>query len=185
MHLEALVLAAGLSKRFPGEKMLFEVEGVPMVGRVVKALHESGIFRAIKVITRPDLERRIKGIVEKYDASILVNPNPSGGISESIKVGVESSPKGSHLAITLGDLPFLKPETIRFLGKTYILLGKRPLYPRYKGKRGHPFFVPREIAKKWLEGIKGDRGFRDFPSIPIDVQDPGICRDMDRKPKFC
>ena len=181
MHLEALILAAGLSKRFPGEKMLFMVEGTPMVERVVRSLHEAGIFKSIKVVTRPDLEARIRNLVGKYGAFVLVNPNPSGGLSESIKVGVESSPEESHLAITLGDLPFLKPETIRLLGKTYILLGKRPMYPRYKGKRGHPFFVPREIAKKWLKELEGDQGFKRFPSIPVDVQDPGVCMDMDKK----
>ena len=180
MHLEALVLASGLSKRFKGNKVLFKVDGIPMVERVVKALYESGVFKAIRVVTRPDLEEEIKGLVRKYGASVLVNPNPSAGLSESIKVGVESSPKGSHLAITLADLPFLKPETIRFLWRSYILLGKRPMHPRYKGKRGHPFFVPREIAKRWLKELKGDQGFRGFPSISVNVQDPGVCKDIDK-----
>jgi molybdenum cofactor cytidylyltransferase len=82
-----------------------------------------------------------------------------------------------------GDMPFVRPETVRAVLAKY---RERPaiVSPRYKGKRGHPVVMPLSLRDEIAstaptanlhEVIKHHQEER----VDLEVDDPGVVRDVD------
>ena len=101
----------------------------------------------------------------------------------SIQEGVRTA-QGDVLVVLPGDMPFVQPATVRQVLDVWTL--KRGIVsPRYNGKRGHPVALPVALRDEILatdptsnlhEVIKKHLDER----TDVDVDDPGITRDVDR-----
>ncbi len=182
-----MILASGLSKRFGGEKLLHPVDGVPMVKRTVMNLVKSGVFHVITVVTRPDLKNTLEGILDEKGIIIVENKNYVEGMSSSIKRGIEILQEigATDVGIVLGDLPFLKPETVELVYKRFTESGLDAAFPTYMGERGHPFFSKLDVLLSLKDNLKGDVGLKGFfpessPRVKVvPVHDPGVVSDID------
>ena len=196
MIITAIILAAGKSTRFPGNKMLKEIElsGVkaPLVRHTVTKFIRSKMFDNVFVVLGHDKElvlnaANVKGV--KY----VISQNYEKGMSASVKAGAEAVMNFTDiLAIHPGDVPFVFVETLKDLvrvavqeysfHKDFILIPKyRPL-----NKGGHPLIIGKKLIPFLLdisEETKGLKGFlRKFNGRIkyVLTEDLGVLADIDR-----
>ena len=91
MKLGLVMLAAGNSRRFGSNKLLYIVDGVPMyrhilseLEKVRKELELQGTQCSITVVTQYD---EIAEDVRKRGISVFYNLHPDEGISSSLRIG--------------------------------------------------------------------------------------------------
>ena len=92
MKLELVMLAAGNSRRFGSNKLLYTVDGQPMyrhilseLEKIQKQLESQGTQCSITVVTQYD---EIAEDVRKRGISALYNLHPEEGISSSLRIGL-------------------------------------------------------------------------------------------------
>ena len=181
----SLILAAGLSRRFgEANKLLHEVEGEPVVTRVVRAHLEAGLTPLVVLGHESKL---ISKVLEGLPIRTLVNPDFEDGMGSSIAAGVRSLDSTGIVGVSIcpGDLPWLKSETIAQVVRVFTAnKGQNIVFPQYGKRRGHPVFFPAGAIDK-LANLSGDQGARriveggDFELVMASVHDPGVCKDLD------
>ncbi len=178
-----LILAAGGSRRFGSQKLLVPVKGIPMIQRVLNLVKP---FGDAAIVLRPGYEREFSK-VDLSGVTKLLNPKWESGISSSIKVGVRYAEDEGYDAviIVLGDMPFLKAETLSTILQRAVRSRALFVYPTYKGIKGFPTVVKRELFDR-VNLLKGDEGFKrlifSYPELceSVEVDDPGCVLDVDR-----
>lgn len=189
-----LILAAGMSTRFPGNKLLYEVED-PLVGRdsivrvVVRKFLNCNCFDEVVVVVGYEYGKVIEALKD-LDVKFVYNPSFTKGMSTSVIAGVRRVVKYSSLvAIHPADVPFIKTSTISFLvsvASAYISEGGVIVIPRYGLRGGHPLVVSGELVRELLNlseeelGLKGLISRKRDKVVYVDVDDPGAVLDIDR-----
>lgn len=175
-----VLLAAGMSSRFGSDnKLLAEIDGVPLVERSLQSLTEAGLDPLIAVIghdqeTVPDL----------LNCQVVTNPDYAAGQSTSLATGIANLPDACDAAVfMLGDMPAIQSQTIRTLVAAYTSGAGSAIAPMKDGKRGNPVLFDASHFEA-LSDVTGDVGGRNiFDSIDdavlIKVADPGIHMDVD------
>ena len=143
MKLGLIMLAAGNSRRFGSNKLLYTIEGEPMyrhilseLMRVRKALKEQKHTCEITVVTQYE---EIAAEAEKCGAQVLYNLHPDACL------------------FTVSDQPWLRGETILALLEVFLKEGKGIACVEYDGKLGNPcVFSERYYGE--LMGLEGDVG---------------------------
>ena len=181
----AIVTAAGSAERFGGRKLLADVDGQPLLDRTINSLLDGGVSEVIVVVgrdARAELERDVNAL---NDARVrpVENHDPSRGMFSSIQEGMRTA-NGDVVLVLPGDMPYVRSETVRRVIEQWRKT-RGIVSPRYNGKRGHPVALPiafrDEIAatpssSNLHEVIKRHLDIR----VDLDVDDPGIGRDVDR-----
>jgi molybdenum cofactor cytidylyltransferase len=102
------------------------------------------------------------------------------GMLTSLQAGLRAVEPFDRVFFTLVDHPAVQPETVAALAKTDVEIA----IPRINGKRGHPVLVRSGIAREFLAEPTTSK-VRDVIDrhagkvFYIDVDDPGICDDID------
>ncbi len=184
-----IVLAAGQSTRAGvDQKLLTTVDGDPMVVRVVKTALEVELDPVIVVTGHrgAQVEGVIRAATGEGAVTLVRNLAPAEGIARSIALGVEALPPTvGGVVILLGDMPWVRPATIRRLVATFRAAGgEGAVVPRVGGRRGNPVLWSARHFDR-LRELRGDRGARDLLAERgitvrwVDVDDPGVLRDVD------
>jgi len=165
----SVVLAAGASTRFgAANKLLHPMEGEPMIRRVAR-LHAP----AVVVFAHEEVRAALAGL----DVRLVHNPEPGRGMGRSIALGV-GAVDADAILLALGDMPFVRPDTLRRLAALDADLAR----PVYRGRPGHPVRFGR-VHHAALRALDGDRGARALVAehgfTPLAVDDPGVLRDVD------
>lgn len=158
--MNAILLAAGLSKRMGVQKLLLPFNGTTVIETVINNMHGAGFSPIIAVFSsevcdavrkRPDWLR------------VGINKDPERGQSSSLAIGLEMLPDGEDFCIMLGDLPFVGPEEMRKLGQSFKDLpeDKTVFTPCRNGIFGHPMFY-RALWKDRFKNAAGDTGGRNI-----------------------
>ncbi len=162
----ALVLAAGHSRRFgAADKLMASARGVPLLGRVLRALAVPGIEPVLCVV-RPDAETALRhGLAgEPAAAGVTWVRAPTGreGLADSIGAGVAAAgslPGRSGLLIVPGDMPGLTPAFVQRLLDAFaagdadcIVHASTP-----GGEQRNPVIWPARLRGQLL-CLAGDRG---------------------------
>ena len=181
----AVITAAGSAERFGGRKLLAAVDGEPLLDRTIRCLLDGGASEVIVVVgtdARAELERDVNAM---NDARVrpVENPDPSRGMFSSIQEGVETA-DGDALLVLPGDMPYVRAETVRAVIAKF---REKPaiVSPRYKGKRGHPVALPLGL-KDEIRATPSSANLHEVikrhtdQRVDLDVDDPGIVRDVDR-----
>ncbi len=100
-----VVLAGGLGRRIGGSKAVVLLNGKPLIGYPLAAMHEA--LDEVAVIAKPDTELpQLAGVTVWIEA---VEPrHPLAGIVHALALG-----GGRAVMACPGDLPFVTPELIR------------------------------------------------------------------------
>ncbi len=180
-----MITAAGSAERFGGRKLLAPVDGEPLLDRTIRCLLDGGASEVIVVVgtdARAELERDVNAM---NDARVrpVENPDPSRGMFSSIQEGVETA-NGDALLVLPGDMPYVRAETVRAVIAKF---REKPaiVSPRYKGKRGHPVALPLGL-KDEIRATPSSANLHEVikrhtdQRVDLDVDDPGIVRDVDR-----
>ena len=118
MKTDVLILAAGLGRRFIGNKMMYEYNGRPLVSNCLSLctslLSEDRINSVTVVVSNETVSSYVKECFP--DFSIIDNPHPEDGISSSIRTGIQAiraaNPRSNSTLILLGDMPNLTQSHI-------------------------------------------------------------------------
>jgi len=182
---DAIVLAAGRSRRMgQANKLLAEVDGEPMVARVVRTLRGSRV-REVIVVTGHQAEP-VRGALEGSGARIVHNPDFEQGMSTSLAAGLGALAPGADGAlIALGDMPLLRPPHVEALLEAFDPLeGRAVVVPTHRGKRGNPVLWAARFFPE-MRALAGDVGARalflahagEVCEVPID--DEAVLVDVD------
>ncbi|WP_092902861.1 molybdenum cofactor guanylyltransferase [Halostagnicola kamekurae] len=113
--LGAVVLAGGYSRRFDdGDKALAELEGTPMIRRVVDRI--GAVTDDVVVNCRSDQRDSVEGALSGADATIrfAIDPVPDRGPVAGIHAGLEECER-EYAAVVACDMPFVDPALIETL----------------------------------------------------------------------
>ena len=178
-----VLLAAGLGRRFDASgarnKLMARLpDGTPVVLRSLATILQA-LPRVIAVVRETDAE--VLSLLGKSAAQIVTVPAANAGMGESIAAAVEACAEQDGWLIALGDMPYIRAETIARLAEC--LPGEEQIVvPTYRGRRGHPVFFGGRYREQ-LRSLRGDTGGRgiaqDNPVRLVEVDDPGILLDVD------
>jgi len=185
--IRGILLAAGYSKRFGANKLLQALPaGTPDAGTPIGLAAARHLVEALPesiAVVRPRAQR-LGQMLRDAGCTTVVCRNAGEGMGTSLSAGVRAAPDADGWVITLADMPFLRPETIRVIARA-LSEGAAIAAPAYRGERGHPVGFARGFYEE-LCSLKGDAGARDLlkrhaGSIALcEVDDPGVLRDIDQ-----
>jgi molybdenum cofactor cytidylyltransferase len=184
-RIAALVLAGGRSTRYGGaNKLLADLDGVPMVRRVAEAALASRAGPVV-VVTGHQSDR-VAEALKGLDVQLAHNPNYAKGLSTSLKTGIAALPSDVDGAVVcLGDMPRIEPSHIdRLIAAFAPKEGRLIALPLHKGKRGNPVLFGRALFAEMM-AAEGDTGARHIIGshadevAEVDIGTDAIFADVD------
>ena len=176
----AVVAAAGLSSRMGEFKPLLPFDGTTVIGRCIANLRAAGA-EEIAVVTGHRAEElrahlRGSGVTLVHNARCAETQ-----MFDSLCLGLRAlSAEVDVILLTPGDVPLVKPETVRAL----LDAEGGFVCPVCAGKRGHPVALDARYRDALL-GFTGEGGLRGavaalgIPTAAVEVDDAGMPLDLD------
>ena len=181
--ISGILLAAGRSIRFGRPKQLLEIDGEPLVRRVVRQALASSLAGLRVVVGEAAADIRVA--LRDLDVTVVDNPRFAEGQSTSVRAGLRDLDPDVRGAMFLpSDQPFLTTELIDSLIDAQRRTGARIVVPVHGGSRGSPVLFDRSLFFE-LEKLTGDVGGRRvMPGYPDDivevpVADSRVLMDID------
>jgi len=181
----AVLLAAGRSTRMGGvNKLLSEIDGVPMVTRVAQRLLASKARPIIAVLGNQ--ADKIDAVLGKLPVERVRNPDFADGLSTSLRRGVVALPPDLDGAlICLGDMPLISGRHIdRLIAAFNPIEGRAIIVPTRRGKRGNPVLWSKRFFPEMAE-LGGDVGAKHLIGEhaelvgEVEMDDDAILVDID------
>lgn len=181
--LEAILLAAGESRRMGYPKPLLKIGNETFVAHLATAMLTAASRLVVVVGAHADRVRR--AIPNDPRIAIADNPDYLRGQLSSIKAGIHAlSPDCAATLVHLCDHPTVKPETFAAVVGVYRAAPKLIVVARHHGRRGHPVLFDRSVFAELLAAPE-DKGARVVVNADpqrvsyVDVDDPGVVLDLD------
>ncbi|MEL6824306.1 MAG: nucleotidyltransferase family protein [Calditrichota bacterium] len=187
----AILLAAGASRRMgPANKLMLSYEGKPMLLHTLDALIESKIERII--VVKGHQPEAVEATIKDRTVRSVCNPDWERGMTGSIQAGVGIADLGSSgYMICQADMPDILTSTYNKLYDRFFKLdsGQQILLPAFKKKRGNPVLFGRSYRQEILrhtepEGCRALVKKNSSRVSIVEVDDPGILRDIDTPKEF-
>ena len=163
MHINGIILAAGLSSRMGENKLRLPFRGKPILRHVIDlaaALPLASVILVSREETVADM--RLPDNVE-----LVINPDPAQGQSSSLRLGLARADGDGYLFFQ-GDQPLLDAATV---GRVLALADCDSIViPTHAGVPGNPVFFPAN-CREALMAVIGDRGGR-----AVREARPNACR---------
>ncbi len=181
-----IVPAAGLSTRFPANKLLYDLEGKPVIVKSLSAFPATGMDLFV-VVGHQGAE--VRAAIEQAGFAhvrFVTNADYRTGMASSINSGLRAAGNGyGYYGFSLGDKPFLRRETVMKLLAVLDRDAPKILAPVYQDQAGHPIFFHSSLYEELLQA-EGETGGREVRGQHLDevrtlaVDDEGAILDMDR-----
>jgi len=179
-----IVLAAGRGSRFAGprHKLAQDLGAGSVLGQTIGRAIESRL--PVVVVTTKPLVAEAARWVARRDVVVLPEVGSAGagplGMGFSIAAGVSARPEAGGWLVLPGDMPLVAPSTLMAVARA--LAQNAVVYAQYRGRRGHPVGFAAELFSELVQ-LTGDEGARRvmarFPSLGLEVDDPGVLVDVD------
>lgn len=159
VKLAFIMLAAGNSRRFGSNKLMYEVEGKTMYLRTLRQLQKAGakMQNSRIVVVTQEKYAEIIDAAKEIGAEVLINPQPERGISSSMQIGLEIAKDAYACLFTVSDQPWLTAETIIALYDAFQSENKGMACTVWGEKTGNPCIFSKKYYKE-LMAISGDKG---------------------------
>lgn len=195
MIVSAVILAAGKSTRFPGNKMLKRIRlrgfEAPIITHTVRKFLDSGVFDEVVVVLGHD-RCAVMDAAAAPGVKFVISTEYEKGMSYSVKAGVAAVMKYADVvAIHPGDVPFVLVNTLRSLVEEvvqeYSVRKDFIIIPKYVplNKGGHPLMIGRGLVPYVMDVSEEGRGLKGFlnrfrGSIKYFMTDDlGVLADVD------
>lgn len=154
-----ILLAAGFSRRFGENKLLYPFEGKELYRHIFDRLcrlTEKSTQYDLRVVTQFE---EIRAYAQKQGIPCVWNDHSCEGISSSLKLGVESIEEegGDCYLFFVADQPYVTEETITGFVRAFSNSGCTLGCVCYGEKRGNPVIFDAAHRRELLE-LKGDTG---------------------------
>lgn len=179
LSVACIVLAAGTSTRFGDDKrQVKNDDGQTLLDLTLKSIPVH-FKQRILVLHSGD-----EAIAARHGASwqVVYADLADKGMGNSIAAAVTHITDCEAVLIALADMPLVSPATFKMLAEA--AKSDRLVVPFFEDQRGNPVVIGRNFFEKLAE-LNGDRGARqlmqEHPEFVsrLDVNDPGILRDID------
>jgi len=175
----AVIPAAGAGTRFGGPKAVAMIEpGVRFIDRVVALASDAGADPVIAVLP--------KGVVPPSPARAVVG-NPAAEQITSLRQGLMQLANSVAEAALVWpvDHPFVSLESVLAVLDAYKRTRAPIVIPTFEGRRGHPALFSRETWRELMtverDGARGVVHAYGSKVMEVEVQDPGVVRNIDRQ----
>lgn len=178
----AILLAAGNSSRFGSNKLLhLMASGHPVIVESARNLQQA--LGSAVVVVRHEDDEVCRALRPLRHVETIACAGSVGGIGCSIACGVAAAPDAEAWLIALGDMPYIRPETIADVARQ-AQAGTPIAAPVYRGQRGHPVAFGRALRDDLLalDGDTGARGLLVANATELELvhcHDPGVIKDID------
>jgi molybdenum cofactor cytidylyltransferase len=154
-------------------KLLAEIDGMPMVARVVGAALASQAVSVTVVLGH--MAREVRAAVAALGAAasevrFVENPDFAGGLSTSLRAGLATLPADiDGVLVCLGDMPAVAPAQLdKLIAAFNPVEGRSICVPTVGGKRGNPVLWDRRFFAEMAE-VSGDTGARHLIGAHAEV----------------
>lgn len=178
-----ILLAAGAGARFGGDKLLHPLsDGVAIGAHAARNMIAAGL--TVVAVVKPG-DFPLYDLFEQEGCRVTFCPQAARGMGASLAHGVESARNAGGWVIALGDMPHVRPDTIRQVVQA-LNEGAAIAAPVYRGERGHPVGFGARFLDD-LTKLSADSGARAILEHYrqdirlVDCDDPGVIYDVDRK----
>lgn len=191
--MNAVILAAGLSKRFGGKKLLEKVNYKSMVLHVTDLVSSLDFKQKLIIYSDSQIKSEIiKNCPGFSEFKFFYNEQAQMGISTSIKLAVtnlESDTINDGIMFFVADQPFINAFTVNKLIDAFHEQRGTIILPLYGENRGNPVI----FSNKWIQqlmNLEGDVGGRSIirknPNEvwQVPIMDFYIGQDIDTKEKY-
>ena len=171
MRVGAVLLASGAGRRFGGNKLLAQVDGVPLIRRAMAAVPPVLFARAAVCSPYP----QILALAEAGGYLALRNGRAQEGISASVRLGLAAMEDLDGVLFAVCDQPFLTTESIKRLLNAFKESKNAICALSWQGRRGNPAVFPADLFPE-LAALTGDVGggavIRAHPERLVLVEGP-------------
>ena len=191
-RIRMILLAAGFSRRFGENKLLYPIKGRPMylwTMERLKEIQKEGLADSLVVVSQYE---EILTEAARQGIPGVKNLHSERGISSSLQIGLEAAgcfkirDTETYYMFFVADQPFLRKETVENFLADFEKSGKKIGCMSYRKTPGNPVifhecFVPELMA------LQGDTGGKKVLKKHLEevffyeVQDPGELEDWDIK----
>ena len=180
MRIAGILLAAGAAARFGGDKLLARLDDGTTIG-VRSCTNLLASVPEVIAVTRAGDDVLMRELAAA-GAHVTVCADANAGMGASLAHGVRSAGDANAVIVALADMPWILASTITAVAGE-LRRGASLVAPRYHGMRGHPVGFAR-VHFAALTALGDDAGARDLIARLkdirwIDVDDPGVLRDVD------
>lgn len=151
MKLSLVLLAAGNSTRFQGNKLLYSYQEKPLITYVFDQLSYQ-LFDQIIVVTQYE---EIHRIAKSYGFQSIQNDHPEKGIGESIHLGVSLAHQSDGCMFLVADQPGITRYSLRRMCEAFDC--EHIICASENGILKNPMLFPKKFYKE-LSELKGDQG---------------------------
>ena len=153
MRINLILLAAGNSKRFNGNKLLAIYKEKPIYMYIVEKVLD---LKVDKIICVTQYEEIKEGLLNT-DINVVINDNSSLGISSSIKLGINFDKSSDGYMFMVCDQPFISIETLNSVIDNFINGDKGIVCVGYGDNKGNPVIFSKRYIDELLL-LEGDSG---------------------------
>jgi len=178
-----VLLAAGAGTRFGGGKLLHPLpDGTPLGVAALRNL--TAVLNEVIAVVRPG-DRALERLLAHEGIKVVQCRDAIHGMGHSLAAGVAAEQDAHGWVIALGDMPRIRPDTIRAVANA-LEQGAAAVVPVWAGQRGHPIGFGRRFRNELLS-LTGDVGARSILAAHtsvlrrLEVDDPGILQDLDTR----
>ncbi|HUF25153.1 MAG TPA: nucleotidyltransferase family protein [Vicinamibacterales bacterium] len=178
----AIVPAAGRAERFGGGKLIADIGGEPLLNRTLRSLLDGGVGHIVVVLAPGATFVTVDLLMNDPRVVRVINPKPARGMLSSIQIGLAAA-DGDPILVLPGDMPFVSSATVAAVLAAAVESGSI-VSPSFQGRHGHPVALPARMREDIVQAespstlallIASHAGER----RAIDVDDPGVLRDVD------
>lgn len=178
----AVVLAAGLSTRFGGDKLLYPYAGKPLAAHIADTL--AGMPLTWRIAIVPPAPSRREALFRERGFELVGNPDPQQGMGASLALGARHARElgAATLLVCLADMPNITAAHL-----TALLAAaddSDAVATGFDGSRGPPAVFARRLFPN-LAALSGDHGAKHLlASARLIAAPPGLSRDFDTRTDF-
>ncbi|WP_440059293.1 nucleotidyltransferase family protein [Thermogladius sp. 4427co] len=190
----AIITAAGESRRFPGNKLLYRLGTEPVIVKTIESAFSSRVDKIMVIVGF--MKEKIINEIKNYFSTeigrrilIVENKNFAEGMSSSIKVGVSAALELlkdlKALLITPGDAAWIPSIVYDLLIDKFEMFNWRIIVPTYNNRRGHPILFSASLVQEILSISEESRGLKGlvekyrYEVREIELPYPSILLDLD------
>ena len=181
MRINAVVLAAGRSRRFGSDKRAAMLPGV--LQQIDTAL--AGHLQSLVCVLRSS-DKTLKLLPDRTNLPLvplyLDDAQADMGMGHSLAAACKACNEADAIMIFLADMPAISAASIWTV--YYALAPGRITVPVYQGRRGHPAGFGRDFFPD-LQQLRTDKGAKSLLAtyqqcvFEVTVNDPGVLLDID------
>jgi molybdenum cofactor cytidylyltransferase len=181
--INALVLAAGESKRMGMPKPLLRFGNTTFLAQIVSVLQQSEVDGVTVVLGAQ--AARIRASADLAGVDVVMNEDYRNGQLSSLTAGLKSLPSQAEaLLLCLVDNPLITGATVNRVVRAFHETGKPIVIPVFEGHRGHPALFARAMFNELLNA-PADEGARYVVRshkdqvFEVDIPEPAILARID------